>query len=945
MVRFASCAGLAVVVAALACSDLSPIEPDVCGNGALDPGEDCDGSAGSGEACGAPGEPNGCYFTCGSGIACPTGYACGLDSRCRAPSNTFALAPGPVKFLASTFHGGDVDGDGYADLSGMEGDTLQVYFSNAQANLQDSTTQVVPTSGLSPGFGDLDGDGLTDVVVPTAIGAVTLLGGPGGYDPHPYSSIALDDSTGGIRIEQARASAVVASDLFLIYDARAGSGVGQAKHSQLAFADSLFETCFDGTVVIDSDCAIGSGSGSGSITGSATIESLQSNDVAIGQTGFVWNCPSPLGSCAGSDVAFGAVDPTDEIAIPVVGANHVPLLTATQGSANDPTTLALAHVQDVALAANTFVAANGRTMFVDVDGDGCTDLVIPVNGVGTAFDIAFNTCSGMLSPAVAVPNAALVHPTTGEGTSRLFVDLNGDGVADVVTSDAIYLAQCEGGGFTGSGSCRTSYTAHAVAAVPRAWTTALAIDINHDGIPDIAGFEKGDMNVDVLLNTDAGTFSRYTLFTDDPVIAIVAGDFDGDLISDLAIVTGQVGTPDEEDALLISYGTPDGGPGDPVPMGTFGAVDSLAPATIRVTANDPEVISDLVVVDDRSGQRTGSVLLGSSTRQVTAPFEIVAGGSIVVPSNLLLGDSPAHVPSQILEISAGATAGSNDTTINFPSIWSLQGDTNGDLTLAASYAAGSGSDNLLVPAFSSGATTSWALGVLDAGAPASAVGVTSLASIGSACGATELLVATPASDASGTFSVAAETPLALPAAGSDCLRVHGHGVRDVDGDGIADDIIQMCASSPAFCQHTYNLIAWGSAGTIDAADAVPLPEPAGMACGRYLPIGLETGSPKLITPCVPEELVTLPTGVTSAYSTPVLVVLSLDTTTTPPTWSQSAAFAIAASDLRIVAGDFNGDGLVDIVLTSGTGETAVAQVYLQCGTNDPTCTPIPEATP
>src|SRR5688500_11947581 len=93
--RIAGCVLMAAVLgtAAASCADIESIASDVCGNAVVDPGEDCDlGSRFAGQtACRAPGSEGECRFDCaaaedGSPTACPTGFGCGADAICRAPS-------------------------------------------------------------------------------------------------------------------------------------------------------------------------------------------------------------------------------------------------------------------------------------------------------------------------------------------------------------------------------------------------------------------------------------------------------------------------------------------------------------------------------------------------------------------------------------------------------------------------------------------------------------------------------------------------------------------------------------------------------------------------------------------------------------------------------------------------------------------------------------------
>lgn len=939
-VVLAALAAACAVLPAVACTDLSPVTAGVCGNGAIEGSEDCDGAAPAGQACGAPASANACAFTCAAGGAvCPDGFACGQDGRCRAPSDVFTAAPGPVSFRATNLRFADVDGDGFADLTAVQGSRLDVLHGSPTGELRAAPPQTIPTSTALT-FGDLDGDGLSDIVIATPFGMVALLGGPAGYTPHPYSALALDTLTGTARVEQARASAVIGEpDLVLLYDARTIAGV--TVHAQLAYPGSQYATCLDGTVVATgTDCAPSAGSAA----------KLLGGDIAIGRTGYVWSCGAPdVAGCAGA-IAPG-VDPTDEVAVAVQGATKLAVLSATE-QAGSGSTLALAHAQDVALpgGARISTASQGRVMFADLDGDGCLDLVASTNGM-TAFGVAYNSlvggqCTGKLDgTATLVPTSKLTRPGSATiGAIRLFVDLDNDGVADVVTNQAIFLATCRG-------SCRTAYTAQGVAGLPRAWTGAVAVDINHDGLMDLAGFVLGDSNVDVLLSSGAGTFSRYTLFTDDGVRALVPGDFDGDIVPDLAIVTG-VADDTEDDELSISYGTPAGGPGEPIAMGLFGAVDSLAAAAIQTAANDPEPIADLLVLDDRAGHRTCSILLGTTSRQVIAPFEIADGPALVSPAVVLLGNFSAAAGVDVVEI---------DTSAGAPSLYELDGTGGGDVVLGAADAPGDG-DVRLGAQVGSGVTTSWTAGALTAGGPASVLAFTSLAptsNLGSdgsdgsggagsgsgaaSCAASEMVGALPPPTASGTWTVGAETPFPIPPVpGTACMRIRGAGMRDLDADGAADAIVQLC-STEHLCELSQQLVAWGGDGTLDLASPAVLPQPTGMTCGRFSPLAHGPGQPvELVAPCRAQTIAGK-LGLTPAYSTPVLVILHLDPATRA--WTQAAALAIAGTDLRVVLGDANGDGLTDIGVTAGVGQSATIQVYLQCSEHDASCTPLAEATP
>src|SRR5205814_1078713 len=80
--------GLAMwAVVAPSCASLPSIQANVCGNGVIESGEDCDSAASKGTRCRAQDEVSSCRFDCSEGTDCPKGFLCGAgDSVCRAPS-------------------------------------------------------------------------------------------------------------------------------------------------------------------------------------------------------------------------------------------------------------------------------------------------------------------------------------------------------------------------------------------------------------------------------------------------------------------------------------------------------------------------------------------------------------------------------------------------------------------------------------------------------------------------------------------------------------------------------------------------------------------------------------------------------------------------------------------------------------------------------------------
>ncbi len=163
-----------------ACTQTASIVDNVCGNGVLEAGEDCDAPASA--TC-----TQTCRIACviGTANACPGTSACGVDGVCHAPSGTLQ-AEIVEPFDTTTFVVADIDGDHFADAVGVGNGQLVVRYGDAQSPFTRSFTTSAPASTGQVGFGDLTGDGRTDVVIPTAGGLFAFETTTGTPSPIPF---------------------------------------------------------------------------------------------------------------------------------------------------------------------------------------------------------------------------------------------------------------------------------------------------------------------------------------------------------------------------------------------------------------------------------------------------------------------------------------------------------------------------------------------------------------------------------------------------------------------------------------------------------------------------------------------------------------------------------------------------------------------------------------
>ena len=866
-----------VAAASAACADLPDVTGGTCGNGVLEPenGEDCDGAGVAGTVCASPGSVDACHYVC-SASACPDGMACGADQRCRAPSAQFHRPGDSAPFLAIDLAAGDVDADGIADLVGVSDTAMTVRFGDAAGSLAVSTTQVVETPTGAAAFGQLDDAPGMDVVIPTALGLFSQLATGRTYEAFAYSSFSIDTTANAIVVGAQREPAA-ASNLL---------GFVGSVAIYLDVEPAPVAVCLDGTVPATTANPCPNAHDTGDLLGAPLV--------------------GKLGYDAVTDTFVGSADVTDEVVVAFKAATSVALWSARSDTTLDPKSTGprISLVQVIALPGNLHVATDGALAFGRFDHDACMDLEIPIqhNGVGQdveGFVIAYGAkdgagaCTGKFDPATTdgLQTAIPVGALTAGVIPRVVVDLDGDGLSDVVTNQLIVRTTCA----RDVGVCG-GHTGHApIATTPRTWSRAVATDFNGDQRVDLAGAVDGEASVDAMLGVGGPLFNRFAVATDAPVRELVTADFDGDLVGDLAIVTGDPQTPDEDDELAVAYGQATGGPTAPVTMGHFGKFESLSLVFLPNVVFD--VLADVLLIAKRNGNRRISGLYGSSTRRLLAPYQLTHV-SDVIPTAILLGHYDAQAGTDVLALAPGELAHEN--------VVFLSGTGDGDLTSGPPRSFGIsefGFDDAV-----------WASGPIQAGATTDTVIGVDQAIIDHTGGLGPGTVALP-DGAPRVVAVSPDTGY-TPVVGSISqfpgMQARGVQLADLDGDGAADALIELSTLVTSVA-----VVAWHGDVT-----SLPTVLDTAAACRAVTPIQLD-GDPAL-------ELA----AICRSGSATTLRLLDWDGVT----WQTLADLPLKDSDNRLAAGDFNGDGVVDLAVMSGSRGTALTvRVYLQCPAGDVAC--------
>jgi hypothetical protein len=156
-------------------------------------------------------------------------------------------------------------------------------------------------------------------------------------------------------------------------------------------------------------------------------------------------------------------------------------------------------------AQRTFAAGTspGRLTAVDINGDGKPDLAVSRTSGSTSVSVFLNsTATGATTASFAAAQTFATGPSP-EGVAA--ADFDGDGKPDLAAAN-------EAGGSvsvlvnaTAVGTFATSFAARQNFATGLSPDAVVAVDLNGDGLPDLAALNSNDNSVSVLLNTTPPT--------------------------------------------------------------------------------------------------------------------------------------------------------------------------------------------------------------------------------------------------------------------------------------------------------------------------------------------------------------------------------------------------------------------------------------------------------
>jgi hypothetical protein len=325
----------------------------------------------------------------------------------------------------------------------------------------------------------------------------------------------------------------------------------------------------------------------------------------------------------------GPTPPTGTMSLLNASTNNAVIATETVSGGGGPSLLSTGYFSSFLGYPAQLL---GFAVTGDFNGDGYLDVA------GTVYNSNTSSSAGLVLLGDGMGHFKAAAGTIPQSYDQppVAADFNSDGILDLVVSGQILLGN-------GDGTFRQGQIVGAQTQAGNGIETEnVAVgDFNGDGIPDLAFLNASQGLVQVYLGNGDGTFTASPLAPPSAgpnAVAMVAGDFNGDGIADLAVTSA--GTTDTVQVFLAN--------GD----GSF-----TATTPIPLIANTQFPTAGLIVASDFNGD--GNLDLA-----------VVNGNGSV---EILLGDGHGNFPS-----TSGTGVGGLGATEVYAPIYLACGDFNGD---------------------------------------------------------------------------------------------------------------------------------------------------------------------------------------------------------------------------------------------------------------------------
>ncbi|MFO0660298.1 MAG: VCBS repeat-containing protein [Polyangiaceae bacterium] len=672
----------------IGCANLPDVAAGICGNGIVEAGEDCDSHDVGSTRCRGASESFPCRLDCStsaSGVTstCPTGYGCGTDSVCRAPTGSFESTGTTIEGGAEKLLSGDFDGDGRADIlaetkvNGLGQSSPRLYYLDASGQV-DATLSITATV-MSANTRDLSDDGVADL---------------------SFSTLAIQGGNNGVNVLLGQSDRTLAPQAYSAFPLPTHSKARLREFSGYAKTTSGQQngTLFGQNIVTVAQYVDPTSNTSTNVIAPASSEGTQE---------IIGVLPDTPENLAGEPVAANVIttsSPCDELLLAFKGATEALIyqLCNAEGLFVKPNTSSTTQgvppqpVGSISLKGVNDTIATGL-IATHVDADDNIDVVIGgANGVYVGFG---DGAGGFhVTPLANAPIG--VTPVQVESENNI----NGGGPPLNATLPlAIY-----DGGFAGTAFDNTklvvfdnqiaytaikSLTAQEVRllAVTVAyklsgvWTTARIDKLNGDAYPDIIAGSSTELDLDYYNGTPTGLFTQVQVTTEGPVGHLSIGDVDGDLIQDIVFSERVTIDSEDRDAIAIAFGKSDGGPETPIRNGNFPSVLQIMNA--QFSGLDTAFETGIVSASEDGKSNSIAVLFGSGDRQPLASFGLLGegtGGSLQTltgdPIGIAVGNFTDDTHPDVVALAFDELASNANLTSTSFRFWAIPSDQSAELT-------------------------------------------------------------------------------------------------------------------------------------------------------------------------------------------------------------------------------------------------------------------------
>ena len=850
---------------------------------------------------------------------------------------TFAA---PVVLTAGSEPGaiavGDFNGDGKADLAVATVSGLSVYLGNGDGSFQAALSFPSVSSASALVVGDFNGDGIADLAVangnPTYLGSsnsVSVMLGKGNGTFQAAASYTVGFIPKGIAVGDFNGDGipdlVTANSFDNTVSVLLGTGKGAfatavtyavgASPSSVAVGDfdgdgkqDLFVTNANTTNAANGNTvSILRGSGTGTFLAPVNI-SAPGNPLAVAVADVNNDGLADMVVVTTNLVAVfrgfappGATSTTVSLATSPNPAVYGQNVTLTGKVAAAAATGTLTFYDGVAVLGTQAVSAGSATLTTGLLSSGTHSIKVKYNGDGVYAAAVSSTLTQTVTP---VPTNGLGSAVSSSSTvpSGVMVagDFNGDGKLDLAIGNSSGVTIVLGSG----GGKFLAPVSYPIAGGATAITTG---DFNGDGKADIVAIGT---SIAVLAGNGDGTFQLPINSLGGGGTSVFAGDFNGDGYQDIAVGGLQIflGNGDGTFGPGVTYSPPNNAQADAVAMGDFngdGNAD-FAVANVDMNSND-NVTVFLGNGDGTFTSASSSYVLGTASQTTSGP----------VPRSLAVGDFNGDgLPDLAVTTQNFTTSGYLNQLVI------LAGKGNGTFQRIANYSV-TGTPGAMVVADLNGD-----------GIPDLAV---SCSNVGNYSPTNRLFIYY------GSRNGTLQTPVSyvMPDGASVAFAdLNGDGRPDListNSDTSTVNVYFGLAPSAVSLVSSVNPLVHGKSTTLTATVS---PSGATGSVSFYTNVTL-LGSGAVTAGKASLTTVLLPAGIQSlravysgdsVYSSAGSGAVAQSVTSTPQNGVTTVGtFATGAGPQGMAQGDFNGDGIPDIVTVNISGTTSSVSLLLGNG--------------